>query len=237
MALFGGSRDISLFNSLNLELLKDLIQTEVAYYKFALEQTKVNVYGEAPGKNYYEPLKISCLIDRVDQAWSSDNFGSDVNQTITYKFLKDDLEEINLVPEVGDLLLFRNNFYEVDSKIENQLILGRDADYAISTETTDFGKSFSIILNTHISRVEKLNLIPLREPKYPKTEKLDGGIANEIIESGIGRTFTVGETAVECCNHLGTSENVWQNTLDNCGDINPFIIYNSTSGLCEVYTP
>ena len=73
--------------------------------------------------------------------------------------------------------------------------------------------------------------------KYPKTEKLDGGIANEIIESGIGRTFTVGETAVECCNHLGTSENVWQNTLDNCGDINPFIIYNSTSGLCEVYTP
>ena len=65
----------------------------------------------------------------------------------------------------------------------------------------------------------------------------DGGIANEIIESGIGRTFTVGETAVECCNHLGTSENVWQNTLDNCGDINPFIIYNSTSGLCEVYTP
>ena len=178
MALFGGSRDISLFNSLNLELLKDLIQTEVAYYKFALEQTKVNVYGEAPGKNYYEPLKIACLIDKQDQAWSSDDFGSDVNQTISLSVLKEELKSINLVPEVGDIFLFRNSFFEVDAKIENQLILGRDPDYAIATETTNFGKSFSILLNTHISRVEKLNLIPLRGGKYPTTNKVDGGIAN-----------------------------------------------------------
>ena len=178
MALFGGSRDISLFRSLNKELINDIIQTEVAYYKFALEQTKVNVYGEAPGKNYFEPLKIACLIDKEDQSWSSDDFGSDVNQTVNFQFLKDELRSINLIPEVGDLLLFRNNFYEVDSKVENQLILGRDPDYAISTETVDFGDSFSIIVNTHISRVDKLNLIPLREGKYPTTVKLDGGTAN-----------------------------------------------------------
>jgi len=178
MALFGGSRDVSLFHNLNKELINDIIQTEVAYYKFALEQTVSNVYGEAPGKNYYEPLKIACLIDRQDQSWSSDSFGSDVNQTIGFRFLKQELQDINLLPEVGDLLLFKNNFYEVDSKVENQLILGKDPDYAIATETTDFGKSFSIMVNTHISRVEKLNLIPLREGKYPTTQKLDGGTAN-----------------------------------------------------------
>lgn len=178
MALFGGSRDISLFHNLNKELINDIIQTEVAYYKFALEQTKANVYGEAPGKNYFEPLKVACLIDRQDQSWSSDNFGSDINQTINFKFLKESLQEINLLPEVGDLLLFRNNFYEVDSRVENQLVLGRDPDYSIATETTDFGKSFSIIINTHISRVEKLNLVPLRGGKYPTTVKLDGGTAN-----------------------------------------------------------
>ena len=178
MALFGGSRDISLFHNLNKELLKDIIQTEVAYYKFALEQTKINIYGEAPGKNYFEPLKIACLINKEDQAWSSDQFGSDVNQAINFRFLKEELRNINLIPEVGDLLLFKNNFYEVDAKVENQLILGRDPDYAISTETIDFGDSFSILINTHISRVEKLNLIPLREGKYPTTEKLDGGTAN-----------------------------------------------------------
>ena len=178
MALFGGNRDISLFHSLNKELINDILQTEVAYYKFALEQTTINVYGEAPGKNYFEPLKIACLIDRTDQSWSSDDFGSDVNQTINFKFLKEELKNINLIPEIGDLLLFRNNFYEVDSKIENQLIFGKDADYSIATETTNFGESFSIVINTHISRVEKLNLIPLREGKYPTTEKLDGGTAN-----------------------------------------------------------
>jgi hypothetical protein len=236
MALFGGIRDISLFNKLNLELLKDLIQTEIAYYKFALEKTRVNVYGEAPGKNYYEPIKIACLINREDQAWSSDNFGSDVNQSITYSFLKKDLEDINLIPEVGDLLLFRNNFYEVDSRIENQLILGRDANYAISEETKKFGKSFSIVLNTHISRVEKLNLIPLNAPRYPETVTIDGGIANQLLDYGIGRTWTVGETSVECCNHLTTDEHIWQNTLDNC-DSSPTLIYNSISGFCEAYNP
>ena len=180
MALFGKSRDINLFHTINSELLKDIIQTEVAYYKFALEQTTVNVYGEAPGKNYYEPLKIACLIDRQDQAWSSDAFGSDVNQSINFRFLKNELKDINLLPEVGYLLLFRNNFYEVDSRVENQLILGRDPDYSMAVETNNFGYSFSIIINTHISRVEKLNLIPLREGKYPTTTKLDGGTANAV---------------------------------------------------------
>ena len=178
MALFGKSRDISLFHNLNNELLKDIIQTEVAYYKFALEQTNINVYGEAPGKNYYEPIKIACLINREDQSWSSDDFGSDINQTVGFSFLKNELLNINLIPEVGDLLLFRNNFYEIDSRVENQLIMGRDKDYAISKETIDFGESFSISVNTHISRVEKLNLIPLREGKYPTTTKTDGGTAN-----------------------------------------------------------
>ena len=178
MALFGKSRDINLFHTINSELLKDIIQTEVAYYKFALTQTTSNVYGESMGKVYYEPIKIACLIDRQDEAWSSDDFGSDMNQNIGFKFLKYELQTINLVPQVGDILLFRNNFYEADSKSENQLFMGRDPDYALSTETIEHGDSFSIIINTHLSRVEKLNLIPLRGGKYPSTTKLDGGIAN-----------------------------------------------------------
>ena len=112
------------------------------------------------------------------QDWTSDDFGSDMNQVMTFSFLKKELETINLFPNVGDILLFRNNFYELDSKNENQLILGRDSDYAMSTETADHGASFSIIVTAHQSRVEKLNLIPLRGGKYPITNKLDGGTAN-----------------------------------------------------------
>ena len=178
MALFGGSRDVSLFHNLNKELINDIIQTEIAYYKFALEQTKINVYGEAPGKQYFEPLKIACLIDKQDQDWSVDDFGPNVNQSISFRFLKEELKGINLVPEIGDLLLFKNNFYEIDTRVENQLILGKDPDYALATETTNFGDSFSIILSTHISRVEKLSLVPLRGGKYPTINKSSGGEAN-----------------------------------------------------------
>ena len=178
MSLFGGSRDISLFNSLSKEIINDIIQTEVGYYKFVLEKTTANVYGETEGKMYYEPVRIACLMQREDQSWSSDDFGSDVTQTHNFRFLKTGLIEINLVPEVGDILLFKNNFYEVDSKVENQLILGKDPDYAISTGTVDFGNSHSIILTGHLSRVEKLNLIPLRGGKYPTTTKITDGIAN-----------------------------------------------------------
>ena len=180
MALFGRERDINLFHTINSELIKDIIQTEVAYYKFALEQTTSNVYGESMGKVYYEPMKIACLIDRDDQSWSSDDFGSDLNQTINFSFLKNELKDVNLVPEVGDILLFRNNFFEVDTKIENQLIMGRDKDYAMSIETSDFGESFSVLINAHISRVEKLNLIPLRGGAYPTITKLDGGNAHPL---------------------------------------------------------
>jgi hypothetical protein len=63
--------------------------------------------------------------------------------------------------------MFRNNFFEVDSRIENQLVLGKDPDYSMSTGTLNFGDSFSIRVNTHISRIEKLNLIPLRGGVYP----------------------------------------------------------------------
>ena len=178
MALFGGSRDISLFNTVSKELINDIIQTEVGYYKFVLERTTANVYGESMGKMYYEPVRIAGLIDRSDQDWSSDDFGSDVNQNLNFKFLKKELKDINLVAEVGDILLYRNNFYEVDSKIENQLILGKDPDYAISTGTVDFGNSHSVVLSAHLSRVEKLNLIPLRGGKYPSTTKITDGTAN-----------------------------------------------------------
>ena len=180
MALFGGSRDISLFNTVSKELINDIIQQEVGYYKFALEKTTSNVYGESMGKMFYEPVRIACLMKKEDQSWSSDDFGSDINQTIDFRFLKVELKEINLVPEVGDLLLFKNNFYEIDTRVENQLILGKDPDYAISTGATDFGNSHSIILTGHLSTVEKLNLIPLRGGKYPTTNKVTDGTVNPL---------------------------------------------------------
>ncbi len=178
MPLFGGARDISLFRTMNRELINDIIQTEIAYYKLELDQTITNVYGESNKKYYYEPVRISCLIEKDDQEWSNDDFGPDIRQTYKYKFLKADLARINLIPEVGDLLLFNNDFWEVDTFIENQFFVGKKPEFAISEDTQDFGVSLSIILSTHLSRVEKLNLIPLRSGVYPTTNLASGSNAN-----------------------------------------------------------
>ena len=96
MALFGGSRDISLFNSISKELINDIIQTEIGYYKFVLEKTTSNVYGESMGKMYYEPVRIACLIQREDQSWSSDDFGYDLDLKLTIRFLSNQIRADSL---------------------------------------------------------------------------------------------------------------------------------------------
>ena len=45
MALFGGQRDMDLFNKLNKELINDIIDTQVYYYMVATTETDVNLYG------------------------------------------------------------------------------------------------------------------------------------------------------------------------------------------------
>ena len=58
MALFTTQRDISLFRHLNRELLWDIITQQCVYYKLQLEETKVNIYGEASGARFYNPPVI-----------------------------------------------------------------------------------------------------------------------------------------------------------------------------------
>ena len=46
MALFGSTRDVSALRFINRELMGNIITQQVAYYKFNLGQTRVNMYGE-----------------------------------------------------------------------------------------------------------------------------------------------------------------------------------------------
>ena len=54
MALFGGQRDISLFRSINRELINNIIDTKVDIIKHAIKDIKENLYGEALGKQYFK---------------------------------------------------------------------------------------------------------------------------------------------------------------------------------------
>lgn len=158
--IFGSKRDYQLFNSINKELLSNVVEQEVVYYKISLDQTSANIYGESLEKAYFSPIKLNCLITRGDQVVSVDEFGPDLAREASFAFLRTDLENTQVVPEVGDIVQWHNDFYEVDTVRENQLFVGRDDSYNLTEYGERFGKSISIICDTHLTRLEKTGIQP-----------------------------------------------------------------------------
>jgi hypothetical protein len=66
--------------------------------------------------------------------------------------------EANVVPEIGDIIMYNELYYQVDNVNTNQLILGRDQNYAYSPGLENFGDSYSFILTCHYTRGEKLGI-------------------------------------------------------------------------------
>ena len=164
MALFGSSRDISFMHKVNGELLDNVIQQEVHYYKLYLPGVKSkdagNLYGEASAqKTYYRPVRLSCLIDRTQgvQTMQDDQFGIDVSSAFIFRFLRLKLEELALVPQVGDIIEDRGRYYEVDNKNEIQFVAGKDNQHPKGVGP-EFGKSLSIECTAHLARVTRLQI-------------------------------------------------------------------------------
>jgi hypothetical protein len=113
------------------------------------------------------------LIERGDIETVTDDFGPDLKRSIKCRFLRDDLAGIDLsseqpadiygftysiVPEVGDIVMWNNDYYEVDNVNENQLVVGKDPSYSYSSNTDNFGSSWSITVECHYTRPEKLGI-------------------------------------------------------------------------------
>jgi hypothetical protein len=156
--LFGSNRDFNLLTGISRELLKDIVEQEVLYYKLSLEETQANLYGEALTKNYWTPVKLNCLITRGDQIINVDDFGPDLTRDVSFAFIREDLVDIGTVPEVGDILNWQEDYYEVDTVRENQLFVGRDRNYNLTSYGEQFGTSVSIIVDCHLTRREKTGI-------------------------------------------------------------------------------
>ena len=159
--IFGSKRDYNLFNRINRELLSDIVEQEVVYHKISLEQTNTNLYGESLQKTYFSAVKLNCLITRGDQVITTDEFGPDLGREASFAFLRTDLEDTQVVPEVGDIVQWHNDFYEVDTVKENQLFVGRDDSYNLTEYGNGFGKSISIICDTHLTRADRVGIQPV----------------------------------------------------------------------------
>ena len=162
MPLFGGKRDISMFRNVNRELINKWIQQECGIYKLVLDATEQNLYGESDGKVYYKPVKCTALIQREDQQYNNDEFGSDYTALTTFAFLRDDLKKLDLMVEVGDVVVWDNEYYEMDSVINNQYFVGKNPDTDLTEQHKDWGWDLSIIFSGHITRRSRINIAEIR---------------------------------------------------------------------------
>jgi hypothetical protein len=160
MPLFHGRRDASLVHKLNMELIVDIIDTEVALYKLSLENTKTNVYGESDKKVYLQPIKMPALINRQEQTFEGTEFGQDFNQVCDFGFIREYLKEAETYVEVGDVIEYNGEWWEVDGILENQYFGGKNPDYSFATER--WGHNVSIIANTHLTRRSRIHVEEVR---------------------------------------------------------------------------
>jgi len=164
MALYGESRDISLFRSLNRELLHNITSQQCVYYKLDIVKTKTNIYGEADEQRYYkEPVILFAQIERSDQEYPTGEDGVDFNWGIDFKFFRDDLVDANIVCEVGDIIMYYEGYYEVHSTIGNQYFVGKHPDYPynenpLNPGLENFGSSISIICKTHYTPADRVQI-------------------------------------------------------------------------------
>ena len=159
MALFGNRRDVNLFTTINRELIRDIISQQVGYYKYKLNDTVSNLYGETGGTRYFtDPVLMDCLISKVENTWSANDYGPDLDHSLTVNFLREDLQDIQLYPEVGDVFTYIDNYYEVDTVVDNQFVVGKDFEHAYASDLTTFGRNFSITVTAHLVPADKYGL-------------------------------------------------------------------------------
>jgi hypothetical protein len=172
MALFGQQRDISMFRHINRELMGKIISQQCVFYKYNNTSTKVNMYGEASeGRNFADPIILFSLIETSQFEYPVNDFGPDFEWSVTYKFLKDDLIDANVNPEVGDVIMFQKGYWEIDNVSAAQFFVGKDPEYnylddnnqnPYETDLGEFGYNVSVICKAHYCPADKLNIQPSR---------------------------------------------------------------------------
>ena len=167
--MYTRQRDVSLVRKLNRELMGNIITQQCALYQFKLEETKVNIYGEAAGSKFYNgPFLFNVLINRQNQAYAENEEGIQFNQPIEFYFFRDDLVDADIVPEVGDIVLYQERYYGVQSTVANQYWGGKNPDYPNNVNPLNpglekFGNNLSILVSTYYIPADKVAISPYTE--------------------------------------------------------------------------
>jgi len=147
MSKFVTNRDSSFFQSINSELIVDVVTTPIIIYKLSLRDSiDDDLYEESIEKVWQIGIQLDCLIDRSDQSTDSTDFGPNNTQDIKFSINRDQIEAKNIYPEIGDLVEWNGFYYESTHVYENQYIAGKT------------NENWSIIIDGHLTNISSLNI-------------------------------------------------------------------------------
>ena len=160
MALFGSERDAKFLASINAELLNAIIDTEIEFYKLVIEDSNSNIYGESINKTYYDVILIPSLITKEGKTSEMDDYGHSYTRTAQFGISRDILEKASFYPEVGDIIKWDNEFYEIDNVDANQYFAGKNPE--TWSNGNKFGYSVSVLCDSHVTRQTPTNIRNMR---------------------------------------------------------------------------
>jgi hypothetical protein len=121
---FVPQKEIDLIDSMNEELIDDIVGQTVDIYKISVDDTETNLYGESTTKYYNKGFRVNCLILYNEPTVNLDEFGPDTGGDIEMYFHRTTLKEANFYPEIGDIVDWNRQYYEMNAVTEPQLIAG-----------------------------------------------------------------------------------------------------------------
>jgi len=160
VALFGGHRDAKFLASINAELLNSVVDTEIELYKLRIEHSNSNIYGETENKSYYDSILLPCLITKEDKNSSQDDYGHTYKRTAQFAISRDILVTADIYPEVGDIILWDNEYYQLDNVDANQYFTGKNPE--TWPNGGDHGYSVSIVVDAHATRQTPAGILDIR---------------------------------------------------------------------------
>ena len=141
-------KEIDLIDSMNEELIDEIVGQSVDIYKVSIDNTDENVYGESTTKYYEVGFRVNCLILFNEPEVIQDEFGADVNSSIAMYFQRNNLSSgsLNFYPETGDIVDWNDHYWEINGTTEPQLIAGNP------------GYKHSIVATAHRARLSSLQI-------------------------------------------------------------------------------
>lgn len=149
MPRFVTDRDFRFFQHINREMISDIIDVKVILYKIVVDTVSVNIYGESTDKTRYRGISLDSVVKYAKQSPAGEEgFGYDANQQdVEFRFARKLLQDVNVYPEIGDIVGYNENFYEIHNINEAQLIASRP-DY-----------NHSVLCEAHLTRRSGLNIV------------------------------------------------------------------------------